>query len=258
MNYRFFLFLPFILLSVLFISCKKDGQVVATLEEKPLTSGNVVFKFNATANGKPLLATTIYTNQSEEKYTVSKFNYYISNLVFKKDDGSVYAVPESYYLIRHLDAIDSFMVNSVPPGNYTSVQYLIGVDSLRNVSGIQGGALDPAHNMFWDWNTGYIFFKMEGIYSSLNKPFGSGFTMHIGGFSGPNSCLQYSTLNFPTPLVPGNDHVSKIHVNTRVDEVFINPEEIGFDVYMASMTEKMFQSVSINYKDMFVVTKVEN
>ena len=43
-----------------------------------------------------------------------------------------------------------------------------------------------------------------------------------------------------------------------VDEIFMNPNIIGFDDYYASVTLPMFQSISINYKDMFVVDKVEN
>jgi hypothetical protein len=38
--------------------------------------------------------------------------------------------------------------------NITAIKFLLGVDSLKNVSGIQTGALDPAKGMFWTWNTG--------------------------------------------------------------------------------------------------------
>ena len=37
----------------------------------------------------------------------------------------------------------------------------LGVDSLRNVTGVQTGALDPAMDMYWTWNTGYVMAKLE-------------------------------------------------------------------------------------------------
>ena len=51
----------------------------------------------------------------------------------------------------------------IPNGEYTKVNYTIGVDAARNTEGAQDGALDLVNGMFWSWNTGYIFMKMEGL-----------------------------------------------------------------------------------------------
>ena len=50
----------------------------------------------------------------------------------------------------------------LPEGDYTELQFLLGVDSLHNVSGAQTDDLDPAKDMFWTWNSGYVMAKMEG------------------------------------------------------------------------------------------------
>ena len=56
----------------------------------------------------------------------------------------------------------------MPAGNYNSLSFLLGVDSMHNVSGAQTGALDPANDMFWTWNSGYVMAKMEGASPRLH------------------------------------------------------------------------------------------
>ena len=72
-------------------------------------------------------------------------------------------------------------LSDVPEGSYTEMSYVLGVDSTRNVSGAQAGALSTANGMFWSWSTGYIMLKAEG--TSPNSGTGS-FSFHLGGFSG--------------------------------------------------------------------------
>ena len=48
------------------------------------------------------------------------------------------------------------------------------------------GVLDPSGagaDMYWTWNSGYIFFKMEGT-SPAATGMGNSFMYHIGGFGG--------------------------------------------------------------------------
>ena len=88
--------------------------------------------------------------------------YYVSNFTLVKADGS----ETNFKNYQLLDASEpsslTFALDSVLNGEYTSVKFLIGVDSSRNHTGVQDGALDPVHGMIWSWNTGYIFFKHEG------------------------------------------------------------------------------------------------
>ena len=59
-------------------------------------------------------------------------------------------------------------------------QIFFGVDSLLNYNGIHEGALDPINNMYWTWQTGYIYCKLEGYI--LNQTTKQNFEYHIGGF----------------------------------------------------------------------------
>ena len=85
---------------------------------------------------------------------------------------------------------------SVPEGNYSSLNFLLGVDSLHNVSGAQTGELDPAKDMFWTWNSGYVMAKLEGN-SPSSALVNHKYEFHIGGFSGKYNVLKNIELHFP-------------------------------------------------------------
>jgi len=249
--------LMFAVLVLITTACKKD-TIVTPVEDLPTVAPSLNINFKALANNSVLVPNSKwYTNVSQDSFTVTKFNYYISNIKLTRSDGTVFTEPESYHLIRHVEGSTSFTINNLPEGNYTAMEFLIGVDSLRNVSGAQTGALDVANVMFWDWNTGYIFFKLEGNYRS-SVTHGQDYTIHIGGFSGKYSCLQKCKLSFANPVVAQANKQSGLYINSHVDEIFKSPTTLSFDDYYASINLPMFQSISLNYKDMFVVDRIEN
>jgi hypothetical protein len=70
------------------------------------------------------------------------------------------------------------------------LDFLLGTDSLSNVSGILEGALDPINGMYWAWNSGYINIKTEGIYTdSMEKEIP--FEFHLGGYLAPNATARF-------------------------------------------------------------------
>jgi len=141
-----------------------------------------------------------YTHpETEEEVKVNTLNYYISNIKLYQQDGTEWTEDESYHLVMvepgHAGMTAELNLE-VPQGNYTSIKYMIGVDSLRNVSGAQTGALDQAiGGMFWNWNSGYKFVKVEGESSSAVATQGQ-FTYHLGGFSGVNNAIQELEFDF--------------------------------------------------------------
>lgn len=104
----------------------------------------------------------IYTNAAGNKYKVNLLKYYLSNFVFVKDDGTTFKAT-NYELIDAFDSASCILqFTGLPEGNYTKLKFALGIDSLRNHTGLQDGDLDPINGMIWTWNTGYIFFKHEG------------------------------------------------------------------------------------------------
>ena len=173
-----------LLLPLAVVSCKKEKKT----EENP-TTGSVQIKLHHLWNADSLILDSQYVHPtSNDTFSFTTFKYYISNIKLKKTDGTWFSVPDSYYLIDlNNGSTNSLTLSNVPTGDYSEISMLFGVDSTRNVSGAQSGALSTIHGMFWSWNTGYIMLKAEGV--SPNSSSGS-YAFHLGGFQGANSVLK--------------------------------------------------------------------
>lgn len=137
--------------------------------------------------------------------TINRFKYYISHFELTNEKGKKIKLPVQYYLIDAADDLSGKVKLNIPIGKYRLIHFLLGVDSLRNVSGVQSGALDPVHGMFWTWNSGYIMAKLEGTAIS-SQIAGKQFTYHIGGFRANNNTARSITL----PLSVTDNKVSII------------------------------------------------
>jgi len=246
----------FVFVLLIVVSCKKDKPV-----PEPINSQNpsLIIEFEPTVYSEPLVANTKwYTNLSKDSFTVSKFNYYISNIRFMRSDSTYFVVPESYHLIEHVERKQKIILNAMPEGEYIGLDFLIGVDSLRNVSGSQTGDLDPSKLMFWDWNTGYIFFKLEGKFTTLIWPDEGDYAIHIGGFSGKDNAIQSCQFNLPDTLHLKKQITSKLYFKVKLEEVFQNPVYIDFSYYYATLPNNNAKMIADNYRDMFHLYKVED
>jgi len=101
------------------------------------------------AGDAPLALGSTVTTAAGEALTVSKLNYYLSNLRLLRADGSAWTVAndaktaDGYWLIDLAKPETlKFALNSAPAGEYSGMELLIGVDSARNAAGAQTGTLD--------------------------------------------------------------------------------------------------------------------
>lgn len=195
-----------------FVSCKKDNP--EPTPEPSATTGTVKVKLDHKwgMNWDAFAMNTAYTHpMSAEEITFTKLKYYISNVKLKKTDGTWWSQPESYFLVEvGENTVPELSISGVPVGTYTDIEYTIGVDSTRNVSGSQTGALSTSNGMFWSWNSGYIFIKAEG--TSPDSPSGA-FEYHIGGFKDENNtnAIRVNTQNFGGELAVTGSNNPMIH-----------------------------------------------
>jgi hypothetical protein len=192
------------------------------------------------------------------------FKYFISNVKLLKTDGSEYAIPNAYYLVNEDSAHSkSLIFKDVPAGDYNGVKMTIGVDSAKSVSSIdqRTGALDPAagaKGMYWAWNSGYIFVKLEG--TSPSAPLDSAsqkrrFWYHIGGFGGYSSKtinnLKIITVKSSTDVAAVNgSQLPVFHVITDVKEMFQNPSLLNIRANPVVMFSAFSTTIADNYADM--------
>lgn len=112
----------------------------------------------------------------------SELKFYLSNFNTINTDNI------SNYHLLDISNVASFSFK-IPNLNSDELVFNLGVDSLTNMKGVQGGDLDPTNGMYWTWQSGYINFKLEGFYS---KQFTGEeeFIFHLGGYSGKKNAIQ--------------------------------------------------------------------
>ncbi|MCD6066259.1 MAG: hypothetical protein K0S33_1085 [Bacteroidetes bacterium] len=252
---------------LVFPSCKKDDKMEVPEDHShhgnhthdTTSYGTVKLEItNMVDTNELFLDTVLYLLENGDKIGVGAYKYYISNVKLLRANGTWYSEPESYHLVDQ-DTVSSrsISISNVPEGNYTGIRFMIGVDSARNVSGIQSGDLDPGKGMFWTWSTGYIMAKVEG--TSNYAPFNT-FAIHIGGFQGPNSALRTAQPSFNGVSAHVSEtHTTTIRLKNDLTEWFKTPNAIDLtttnNVTMVNATSKM---IADNYADMFSVTEISH
>lgn len=258
--------LIFAIVAISISACQSDSIEPINPNDK----NNLTIEFDNIVGAQNLaLGSTKYTNASGEDFIVTTLNYFVSNISLKKTDGTRVTMADQYFLVKEVDPTSlTPVLKDVPAGDYTSMTFTIGVDSVKSISAVdqRTGNLDPASygtdNMYWSWNSGYIFFKMEGISSKaptnaagLNK-----FQYHIGGFGGRTSAtannLRKVTVNLPSTVTVRKSIAPTVHFLVDVNGVF------GSNVKIASgaviMNPAISGPIANNYQNIFKVDHVHN
>lgn len=195
------------------------------------------------------LDSAIYKNELGQTFTISKFKYYISNLHFKTADGKDLSINETFLINEDEEDSKKMVLKNLPAWDYTSLEFIIGVDSLHNCSGAQSGSLDPINAMYWAWNTGYIFLKLEGHSPSSKSP-GNFFEYHIGGYKQPNNCIRKVNLNISNKITARN-----LDLKVNILELFRSPTTIDFEKLSSVTDHRNAVTFADNYSNMFEVLK---
>jgi hypothetical protein len=216
-------------------------------------NGTVEIEFDHQIGENSLvMGTEGYTFGENMNVKINTVKYYISNVVLTEEDGTELVIEDSYHLV---DASKEesllFRLEDVPSGTYDKISFMVGVDAPRNTEGAQEGALDPANGMFWSWNSGYIFLKLEGSYGETDEDF----SYHIGGFEGEHaSQQQVNIMLHGSSLGVHDDELSTVHTIVNLEEFFKNPTEWNIvDQPVMTMPGMHAKTISDNYADMFTV-----
>jgi len=248
-----------------FTSCKKENDNPYNSNVK----GDLSIEFDNIAGSSDLqLNTGSYTNSSGEDFNVTKLKYYVSNFILTKTDGTVYTVPQDscYFLVDESEESTHEPVLHVPEGEYKTLQFTLGIDSVRNTMDIseRTGVLDPTGigaDMYWGWNSGYIFFKMEG--NSTASMMGD-FMYHIGGFGGYNSPtinnikqLSFDLTQRGMPQVKAGKETN-IHLLVDALKLFNGTNTLSIAAHSMVMFDPYSTSIAGNFAGMFAHDHTEN
>ena len=114
----------------------------APAQRTGLKTGLVKFTFRLTVNGHPLaLNDSLYSNVFGESYRISKFKFYVSHPGLK-NLSILQTEKNSFHLIDATQPVSQSFSFAIKAGQYNELFFLLGVDSSRNCSGAQTGALE--------------------------------------------------------------------------------------------------------------------
>ena len=218
-------------------------------------AGYVSIQFKHFANNQPLvLVDSAYTNSTGESFQPTRLKYYISNLQLLSNTTK----PRRITSVQLIDAADPQNIYLVPyTVEYNRVSFTIGVDSALNCSGAQSGALDPVNGMFWTWNTGYIYFKLEG-YSTASTNDLQKIEYHIGGYTGAFKANRKVTLTLPEPLMIEAGKSPQIMIHVDLDKFWNSKNNISIATNALIMSPgPLASAVADNLPAMFSIGNIK-
>lgn len=237
-------------------------------------TGALLLRFENKVGDQPLILNEVkYQTEFSERFSVSLLQYYISNIRLHSTDGSVYSLPQerSYFLVKEQeDDSKRILLSDIPEGNYTAITFLIGVDSIRNTMPVarRTGCLDvgaDGKDMYWAWNSGYIFVKMEGEspqikLDSLRKT--QKFMYHIGLFGGMKSRtinnIKQTTLPFGKKVKISKKTFSEIQIASEIGIIFNGKNKISLADKPTVMANPFSATVAENYQEMFSIHSISS
>lgn len=217
--------------------------------------GVMNFKFDNMVGSQDFdLSSTFTINGNPFKF--DHIRYWISNVSLIKEDGTLLAIPKSYYLMEECGAIsvqdgdytypankrETVRLTSIPEGVFKGIVFNVGVDSIHNNNlSLQAGELSQLSgmtNISWMWHTSYIFSAVKGTFN------GGDFKAEVG----TNIAYRNVTLNFPSNIEVKPTGENNIHIKVDVGGVFGNVDLATTPVIGANTLTEMTQ-VADNYKN---------
>lgn len=232
-------------------------------------TGGINLHFSLEVDGSPLTLDSLrYSNRFGERFALTSAAFYVSNLRLLRPGREPFILPQdsSYFLIRAGDAASQTIpLPTIPQGSYAGIEFMVGVDRLRSVSNLSNrtGVLDPTEaserdgSMYWEWNSGYIFLKLEGFspQAPLDPTGLRSFQYHIGGYGGydtpsPNN-LKRIQISFPQPLLLDSRHVTELSLAVNLNQVFNGPSPVRISQTPSVMFSSAARLIAENYATMF-------
>lgn len=190
--------LPFIMLiSCIVTAAVPAGQHTPRTPHAEVIPRALTIQFRHIVGSRELaLFNETYSDPFGEPMTITRFRYYVSHIRVTDEGHREWRLSDRSYLIDEAVPSSKTLTLSYAGPAIQSVSFDIGVDSILNVSGVQTGDLDPLKGMFWTWNSGYIFAKLEGRSDSSSAP-AHYFNWDIGGFKSPANAARKITVPVP-------------------------------------------------------------
>jgi len=200
------------------LACHKDNN------------GSVTILFDHRVGAEPLELLAIkYHAQAGHLYSVERLKYYISNFALHREDGQAIRAAAPHYREVGVEETATLLLPDVPDGRYTSLSFIIGLDSATNKP---NGLPQTVQNINMEWpipgEEGYHYMKFEGKYDSMGSGVVKSFNVHTGA---TNNHPYYVEVSLPlTHLTIDKDSWS-VQLVMDLNEWFQNPHTYDFEQF---------------------------
>ncbi|MBS1652756.1 MAG: hypothetical protein JSU07_12175 [Bacteroidetes bacterium] len=187
-----FKFSILVLAALLNNACKKNNT---TQQTPPTPMGNIWLHLHTNIDTTEISNTGNSGKDSlNRKFILNVAQFYMSNISFKMSNGTLVPLTGAYVL--KIIGNEVYALGLVPTGNYTAVNFNIGIDPSANSKNpnSQTGVLGNQNPSMWFGNTlqGYIFMNIQGSGDSTGTGnYLRNFSFQLGG----NSMYKFVSLN---------------------------------------------------------------
>jgi len=219
---------------LLFLTCVQCNRCKDPVVDPPSphTTAQYHFRWNAVFDDQDLVQGQTYYDYLNRRFLIEDLRGYVSQIkVYNEVDSAL--VLKDYALLNWFT--DPTISVNAPPWKVTKIEFSLGVPSDVNTS------TDPttyanshplsvagSSGMFWTWNTGYIFYMLNGktdLSGSTSAPLIDPLAYHCGDDT------LFRTLTFyPTPIETqlGGSYTWNFEFNAR--KCFLNDTDtLHFD-----------------------------
>ena len=143
-------------------SCKKNSTQTPVITAE---TGNLFLHLHTNVDTNEVDYNTIYNLSNGRKISVNLAQMYLSNIQLIKDDGSFYNCPTN--LILKVQELEAYLLGSVPTGNYKSIRFTVGLDSITNLKTPTTNDTALNNNSMWFGSSaqpkGYVYINFQGM-----------------------------------------------------------------------------------------------
>lgn len=139
-------------------------------------------RVNLLVGDKPL-TDGLSSNAAGNQYQVDLLRFYVGQVALVKNDGTEVGLSglnlAEYKRGNSSQDVLIFKADA-PAGDYAGIRFVVGVPREQNHmdAAKQQAPLGVGGGMYWSWNAGYMFYRLEGKFMNQGKP--TPFLMHLG------------------------------------------------------------------------------
>ncbi len=138
--------------------------------------------------GEPLQMDSLrYKNAPGETLSIARVSYLLSGFALEKESGAWLEVTNQYAWIDAGARRESIRLEAIPEGSYRAIRFYIGPGAAANHADPAKFPADHALNpnlngLHWNWQGGYIFLALEGLFRTAPGHALGGFAYHFARY----------------------------------------------------------------------------